>query len=42
VQIVELVYGKEKTARVLERWWKISEASATEVSAAPKNLDLKR
>ena len=42
VQTVEPVYGKEKTARVLERWWKINGASATEISAAPKNLDLKR
>ena len=39
VQTVEPVYGKEKTARVLDRWWKISELSATEVSAALQLLD---
>jgi 2-methylcitrate dehydratase PrpD len=40
VQTVEPVYGKEKTSRVLERWCKISELSAMEVSAALQLLDV--
>jgi 2-methylcitrate dehydratase len=38
---VEPVYGKEKTERVLERWWNIKNATATELSAALGLLDLK-
>jgi 2-methylcitrate dehydratase len=38
---VEPVYGKEKTARTLETWWNIKNASTTELSAALARLDLK-
>jgi 2-methylcitrate dehydratase PrpD len=38
---VDPVYGKEKTERVLERWWNIQNTTATELSAALALLDLK-
>jgi 2-methylcitrate dehydratase len=38
---VEPVYGKEKTAHTLERWWSIKNATDTELSAALGLLDLK-
>jgi 2-methylcitrate dehydratase len=38
---VEPVYGGEKTARALDRWWNIKDATSTEMSAALKLLDLK-
>jgi 2-methylcitrate dehydratase len=41
VQTVEPVYGKEKTARVLDRWWRIKEASPSEVAEALALLDVK-
>ncbi|TMA86430.1 MAG: MmgE/PrpD family protein, partial [Deltaproteobacteria bacterium] len=40
-QTVEPVYGKEKTARVLDRWWGIKEASPSEVAEALALLDVK-
>jgi 2-methylcitrate dehydratase len=41
VRTVEPVYGKEKTAQVLERWWTVKEASASEVAELLTLLDLK-
>jgi 2-methylcitrate dehydratase PrpD len=41
IRTVEPVYGKEKTARTLERWWNIKDATDTELSAALRLLDLK-
>jgi 2-methylcitrate dehydratase len=38
---VEPVYGQEKTARVLERWWNIKDATSTEISEALALLDVK-
>ena len=38
---VEPVYGKEKTARTLERWWNIKNATDAELSASLGLLDLK-
>lgn len=40
-QTVEPVYGKDKTERVLERWWKIKDASPAEVTQALALLDIK-
>jgi 2-methylcitrate dehydratase len=40
-QTVEPVYGHEKTARVLDRWWRIREASPPEVSEALTLLNIK-
>jgi len=40
-QTVEPVYGKSKTAEVLERWWNIRETSASGVTEALTLLDLK-
>jgi hypothetical protein len=42
VRTVEPVYGKEKTARVLDRWWEIKEASPSEVAEALALLDVKK
>jgi 2-methylcitrate dehydratase len=39
---VEPVYGKEKTARVLDRWWNIKDATTVEISEALALLDFKR
>jgi len=39
---VEPVYGKEKTARVLERWWNIKAATSAEMSQALALLDVKQ
>jgi 2-methylcitrate dehydratase PrpD len=41
VQTVEPVYGKEKTARVLERWWKVGAQSASEVVKSIALLNVK-
>jgi 2-methylcitrate dehydratase PrpD len=41
LRTVEPVYGKEKTTRVLERWWDVSKASATEVAESLALLDVK-
>ena len=38
---VEPVYGKEKTARVLDRWWNIKDATNAEISEALAVLDVK-
>ncbi len=38
---VEPVYGKEKSAAVLERWWRIKELSAAEMTGALSLLDIK-
>jgi 2-methylcitrate dehydratase len=38
---VEPVYGKEKTARVLEHWWNIKDATSAEISKALALLDVK-
>ena len=40
-QTVEPVYGKDKSARVLDRWWKIKDATSTEVAELLSLLDLK-
>jgi hypothetical protein len=40
LRTVEPVYGKEKTARVLERWWNVRDASAAEVSKLFSLLDV--
>jgi 2-methylcitrate dehydratase len=40
-QTVEPVYGKEKTARVSDRWWRIKEASPSEIAEALALLDVK-
>ena len=42
IRTVEPVYGKEKTARVLERWWNIKDATGTEMSQALALLDVKQ
>jgi 2-methylcitrate dehydratase len=39
---VEPVYGKEKTARVLDGWWNIKDATSPEISEALALLDVKR
>ena len=39
---VEPVYGKEKTARVLERWWNIKDATSDEMGEALALLDVKQ
>ena len=39
---VEPVYGKEKTARVLDRWWNIKDATSAEMSDALALLDVKQ
>jgi hypothetical protein len=39
---VEPVYGTEKTARVLERWWNIKDATGAEMSQALASLDVKQ
>ena len=39
---VEPVYGTEKTARVLERWWNIKDAAGAEMSQALALLDVKQ
>src|SRR6266850_1479446 len=39
---VEPVYGKEKTARVLDRWWNIKDATSGEMSQALALLDVKQ
>jgi 2-methylcitrate dehydratase len=41
VQTVEPVYGKAKTAQVLERWWNIRDASTSDVANALNLLDTK-
>ena len=41
-QTVEPVYGRDKTARVLERWWKVKDASTEELGALLALLDDKR
>jgi 2-methylcitrate dehydratase PrpD len=38
---VEPVYGKEKTARVLDRWWNIKDATSAEMGEALALLDVK-
>ena len=38
---VEPVYEREKTSTVLERWWRITELSAAEMSRALSLLDIK-
>ncbi|HXV82009.1 MAG TPA: hypothetical protein VEG60_19200, partial [Candidatus Binatia bacterium] len=38
---VEPVYGTEKTARVLDRWWNIKEATRTDMGEALSLLDVK-
>jgi hypothetical protein len=38
---VEPVYGKEKTARALERWWSIKDATSAEIRDALALLDVK-
>jgi 2-methylcitrate dehydratase PrpD len=40
LRTVEPVYGKQKTARVLERWWNLRDASAAEVSKLFSLLDV--
>ena len=40
VQTVEPTYRSDKTARVLDSWWRIREASPSEVSAAVEILEL--
>ncbi|MSP40469.1 MAG: MmgE/PrpD family protein [Deltaproteobacteria bacterium] len=40
-QTVEAIYGKEKTARVLERWWQVSALSAPELVEAIALLTVK-
>jgi 2-methylcitrate dehydratase len=40
IQTVEPICGSDKTARTLDRWWRIREASPSEVSEALKILDL--
>ena len=37
---VEPVYGKDKTKEVLERWWKVSEMSESELVQAITSLDV--
>ena len=37
---VKPVYGKEKTARVLDRWWNIKHATSAEISEALALLDV--
>jgi len=37
----EPVYGKEKTARVVDRWWNIKDATSAEISEALALLDVK-
>jgi len=39
---VEPVYGEEKTARVLERWWNIKDATSDEMGEALALLDVKQ
>jgi 2-methylcitrate dehydratase PrpD len=39
---VEPVYGKERTARVLDRWWNIKDATSAELSEALALLDVKQ
>jgi 2-methylcitrate dehydratase PrpD len=39
-RMAEPVYGKEKTARVLERWWSIKHATTAEMSEALALLDV--
>lgn len=39
---VEPVYGTEKTARTLDRWWNIKDATSTDISEALALLDVKR
>jgi len=41
-QTVEPIYGKDKTAKVLQQWWNLRELSASEVTAALHLLDVKR
>jgi 2-methylcitrate dehydratase len=41
VQTVAPIYGNDKTARVLEHWWRIREASPAGISEALEILDLK-
>jgi 2-methylcitrate dehydratase len=36
------LYGKEKTARVLDRWWNIKDATSAEISEALALLDVKQ
>lgn len=40
LQTVEPVYGKEKTAQVLEGWWKVSEMSESKLVQAITSLDV--
>ena len=40
-QAVEPVYGTDKTARVLEQWWRLSALSSAEISAALELLTVK-
>ena len=42
MRTVEPVYGKEKTARVLERWWNIKDATSDEMGEALALLDVKQ
>ena len=39
-QTVEPVFGQTKTAQVLERWWRVKDASAAEVPELLKLLDV--
>jgi hypothetical protein len=39
---VEPVYGKEKTARALERWWSIKDTTSAEMSQSLTLLDVKQ
>jgi 2-methylcitrate dehydratase len=41
IRTVEPVYGKEKTARVLDCWWNIKDATSAEMSEALALLDVK-
>ena len=38
---VEPIYGKEKTAQALERWWSIKDATSAEMTRALALLDVK-
>lgn len=41
IRTVEPVYGKEKTARVLDRWWNVKDASADKLAELITMLDVK-
>ena len=41
MRTVEPVYGKEKSLQALQRWWRIKELSATEMTGALSLLDTK-